>query len=63
MFRIPGGDLFLIDVHHNDFVLRALGGDHRHGGAAHITGTDTEDAFLKIPAHEILLLILNGHQC
>jgi hypothetical protein len=41
--RIPGVDAGLVHVADGDLDVGALGGDHRHGGAADITGSEAAD--------------------
>ena len=43
---VPGGDAVGIDVDDGDQAVRTLGRDHGHGGAANITGANTEDIFV-----------------
>ncbi len=49
---VPGRDSLGVDVHHRDPAAGAFGGDHRHRGAADITGPDTENRLFK--SHGIL---------
>ena len=43
--RVPCGDAFFVHIGDGDLDMRALGGDHGHGGAADITGTEAADGF------------------
>ena len=38
-----GGDASGVEIHHRDADLGTAIGDHRHGGTAHIAGTNTAD--------------------
>ena len=40
---VPGGNASGVEIHHRDTDLGTAIGDHRHGGTAHIAGTDTAD--------------------
>ena len=41
--RVPRGDALFVHVRDGDLDVRALGGDHGHGGAADVTGAETAD--------------------
>jgi hypothetical protein len=41
--RVPGVDAGLVDVADGDLDVRALGGDHGHGGAADVAGAEAAD--------------------
>ena len=42
---VPCGDPRFVEVRDGDLDVRALGGNHRHGGAADIAGAETTDRF------------------
>ena len=45
--RIPAPDALFVDVDHRHLVVGALGGDDRHGRAAHVAGADAQDVLLE----------------
>ncbi len=49
MIGLPGGDFFAIDIRHDHAMLGTFLGDYRHGGPAHMTGSDAEKDSHLIP--------------
>mmetsp|Transcript_19343 Transcript_19343/g.37929 ORF Transcript_19343/g.37929 Transcript_19343/m.37929 type:complete len:481 (-) Transcript_19343:69-1511(-) len=49
--RVPGSNLLLADIHNGHSDVVALVGDHRHGGATNIAGTNAHNVHAFALAH------------